>query len=315
MENRGMKKISFVVPCYRSQNTISKVVKEIVDTMNEMTLFGYEIVLVNDASPDNTFDIICQLAEKYSNIIGVDLAKNFGQHAALMAGLRQTTGDIIVCLDDDGQTPAAEVGKLIDKIESGYDVVYASYDHKQHSAFRNLGSYANGKMTEVLLGKPKGLAVTSYFAMKRFVMEEMLRYEQCYPYIIGLVLRTTKNICNVPVHHRLREEGKSGYTWHKLFALWLNGFTSFSIKPLRCATYFGFFSAAMGFIFLISIVIRYLTENAAPTGWSSTMAVLLIIGGINLITLGLVGEYIGRTYMCINATPQYVIRQIVNKRK
>lgn len=306
-----MKLVSFVIPCYRSEHTIGAVAEEIKTSIAALEGYDYEIVLVNDCSPDGTFKAIAALAEKDSRITAVDLAKNFGQHAALMCGMRHSKGDIIVCLDDDGQTPADEVGKLLEKMEEGYDVVYASYDSKQHSGFRNLGSALNARMTEIMLGKPKELALTSYFAAKRFIIDEMLRYENCFPYVMGLVLRSTRNICNVPVKHRAREEGQSGYNLGKLIGLWMNGFTSFSVKPLRFATYFGVFTALCGFLYTILIVIRYFTQHMAPLGWTSTTALLLIIGGIILMVLGLVGEYVGRIFMCVNASPQYVERQIV----
>ena len=193
-------------------------------------------------------------------------------------------------------------------------MVYASYGHhKQHSFFRNFGSWLNGKMTEIMLGKPKELYLTSYFAARRFIVDEMLRYEHCFPYIMGLVLRSTKNICNVPVNHRQRQEGHSGYTLSKLLNLWMNGFTSFSIKPLRLATYAGSLTALAGFIYAVIIIIRYFTIHMAPLGWSSTTALLLILGGIILLVLGLVGEYVGRIFMCVNASPQYVERKVISK--
>ena len=306
-----MKKISFIIPCYCSEHTLASVVQEIVDEMRSICTYKYEIILVNDCSTDNTFSVIANLNTQYANVIGIDLARNFGQHSALMAGFHQASGDIIVCLDDDGQTPANEVGKLLKKIDEGYDVVYASYSNKQHSGFRNWGSRVNSLMTEVLLGKPKKLSITSYFAMRRFVMDEMMRYENCYPYVIGLVLRTTKNICNVEVQHRAREEGRSGYTIQKLLSLWMNGFTSFSVKPLRMATYLGVFTAGAGFIYLIYILIAYFLGKTTLLGWSSTMAVLLLLGGVILLVLGLIGEYVGRIFMCTNATPQFVIREVI----
>ena len=307
-----MSKVSFVIPCYRSSKTIGGVVNEIESTMAQLA-YEYEIILVNDSSPDDTFVVISALAEADGHITAVDLAKNFGQHAALMCGIRHSSGDILVCLDDDGQTPADEAGKLLEKIEAGYDVVYASYDHKQHSGFRNFGSRVNAWMTEIMLGKPKELSLTSYFAAKRFIADEMLRYENCFPYVMGLVLRSTKNICNVPVNHRSREQGQSGYTLGKLLSLWMNGFTSFSIKPLRIATYFGALTAVAGFIYALIIVIRHFAVGMAPLGWSSTTALLLILGGVILLVLGLIGEYIGRIFMCVNASPQYVERIVVKR--
>lgn len=306
-----MKKVSFVIPCYRSALTIGNVVKEIQDTMNTMDEYSYEIILVNDCSPDDTFDVIRKLCEENSNICGVNLAKNFGQHAALMAGFQQVTGDILVCLDDDGQTPANEVGKLLAEIEAGQDVVYASYEHKKHSSFRNFGSWVNEKMLQFLLGKPKELFVSSYFAARRFIVDEMLRYENAYPYVIGLVLRTTKRITNVPVSHREREIGTSGYTLGKLLALWFNGFTAFSTKPLRIATASGTVFAGIGFLYALYTIIKKFVNPAVPLGFSSMMSAVLIIGGLILIMLGLIGEYIGRMYICMNSAPQFVVRDFI----
>lgn len=305
-------KVSFVIPCYRSEKTLESVVNEITDTMHTLDEYDYEIILVNDCSPDNTFGVIRQLCKKNNKITGISHAKNFGQHAALMAGFSFVTGDVVVCLDDDGQTPANEVGKLLDKINEGYDVVYAEYEHKQHSGFRNWGSHVNKAMTEIMLNKPKELYISSYFAARRFVVDEMLNYKGAYPYVIGLVLRTTRRICNVPVNHRERMEGDSGYTIKKLLALWMNGFTSFSILPLRIASYTGCFIAFIGFIYAIYVVAAKLLHPERMLGWSSTISVILILGGLILLVLGLIGEYIGRIYITINNSPQYVIKDVVN---
>ena len=306
-------KISFVIPCYRSEKMIGKVIEEIRETMAKMPQYTYEVVLINDCSPDNTFGAIKELAEKYSFIKGINLARNFGQHAALMAGFRHVTGDVVVCLDDDGQTPADEVGKLLEKIEEGYDAVYASYAHKQHSFFRNFGSRVNDWMTRVMLGKPKELLVTSYFAVQRFVVDDMIRYENSYPYVIGLVLRATKNIVNVPVQHREREEGRSGYTIKKLLGLWLNGFTAFSVIPLRIATTIGGICAAGGFAYGAYTIIKKLVMPDVPLGFSSVMSAIVFFGGMIMIMLGLVGEYIGRIYISLNNSPQYVVKETTDK--
>ena len=308
-----MKLVSFVIPCYCSEKTIASVLDEIRGAMQGLPQYAYEVILVNDGSPDNTFETLRALANSDCHVTAIDLARNFGQQSAIMAGLSHSSGDYVVCLDDDGQTPADEVGKLLQKLEEGYDVVYASYEHKQHSWFRNWGSRVNGKMTEIMLGKPKNLALTSYFAVKRFIVLEILKYKHSFPYSEGLVLRSTRRICNVPVHHRQRQEGTSGYTLGKLIALWMNGFTSFSVKPLRLATYLGALSALLGFLYAIVIVIKHFVDSSIPEGWSSTMALQLVMGGIILVVLGLIGEYIGRIYICINASPQFVEREIVKK--
>ncbi len=307
-----MKMISFLIPCYRSGETLPGVVREIQDVMGKMEDTAYEIVLVNDCSPDDTYEVIKKLCKENDNITGIDLAKNFGQHSALMAGFRHAKGDIVICLDDDGQTPAQEADKLIKAIEEGADVVYAKYVHKHHSGFRNFGSHINELMTRVMLGKPKDLFVSSYFAVKRFIAEEIIRYEHAYPYVIGLVLRSTKNIVNVEVNHRDRWLGVSGYTLGKLLNLWFNGFTAFSVKPLRIATMSGVVFAVLGFLYGIYTIMKkiFIHPPGLVTGFSALMSVLVFMGGMLMLMLGLVGEYMGRMYLSMNRSPQYVIREI-----
>ena len=306
------KLIRFVIPCYRSAETIGKVVAELDAAMGKLPAYTYEIILVNDCSPDDTFEVIRGLCAQREDICGVNLARNFGQHAALMAGFGYTHGEVVVCLDDDGQTPADEVGKLLAGIEEGYDVVYAKYAHKQHSGFRNFGSKVNELMTRVMLGKPRELYLSSYFAASRFVIDEILRYKNPYPYVIGLVLRTTKNITNVEVAHREREVGVSGYTMGKLLGLWFNGFMAFSIKPLRIATAMGCLTACGGFLYGIYTVVKKFVNPNVPIGFSAMMAALVFIGGMIMLMLGLIGEYIGRIYISLNNSPQYVIRECIN---
>ena len=226
-----------------------------------------------------------------------------------MAGLRHTDGDYVVCLDDDGQTPADEVDKLLAKLEEGFDAVYASYEHKQHTAFRNLGSKVNELMLRMMLNKPADLYISSYFAVKRFVVEDMIRYENSYPYVIGLVLRATRNITNVAVNHREREEGASGYTLKKLLSLWFNGSTAFSVKPLRIATTLGGISAIAGFLYGLYTVIKRFINPDVPMGFSAMMSAIVFFGGMMMLMLGLIGEYIGRIYISLNNSPQYVIRE------
>lgn len=307
--------VSFVIPCYNSAQTIERVVEEISVAMKELKDYEYEIVLVNDCSLDDTFEVIRRICSQHEFVCGINLAKNFGQHAALMAGFHYVHGDIVVCLDDDGQTPAQEVGKLLGKIKEGYDVVYAKYEHKQHSAFRNFGSKVNELMTRVMLNKPKDLYISSYFAAKRFIVDEMTYYKNPYPYVIGLVLRTTNKIANVDVDHREREIGTSGYTLGKLLALWFNGFTAFSIKPLRIATAVGAFVAMAGILYGIYTVIRKLVDPNIIIGFSSLMSAIVFIGGMVMLMLGIIGEYIGRIYISLNNSPQYVIRECINERE
>ncbi len=305
------KTISFVIPCYRSEKTLEGVVIEIEETMKGMGSWEYEIIMVNDGSPDNTWGTICDIAKKKngSRVLGINLAKNFGQHAALMAGLNASKGDYVICLDDDGQTPANEAGKLIKALDDGADVAYARYEHKQHNLFRNFGTFMNEWMATAMLGKPKDLYVSSYFAARRFVVDEMVKYESSYPYVIGLVLRTTRNIVNVNVNHRARQQGRSGYSFAKLMALWINGFTAFSIKPLRIATLSGGIFAFFGFAYGIYTVVKKFVNPTVPVGFSALMSAIMFIGGMIMLMLGMIGEYLGRLYISQNKNPQFVIRE------
>lgn len=307
-----MKKLSFVIPCYGSEKTIGTVVDEIVTTVNADGRYDYEIILVNDSSPDRVFDKIIKLSEENPKIKGIDLARNFGQHSAIMTGFSFVTGDITVALDDDGQTPANEMFNLIDSLGEDCDLVFAKYKDKMHSGFRNFGSKVNDKMAQWLIGKPKDLKIMSYFACKRYVVDEVLRYPNPFPYISGLLLRVTNKVKNVEVHHRERLEGRSGYTLGKLLLLWVNGFTAFSVKPLRIATFIGVIMAVIGFIYGIYVIInKFFIHPGVPLGYSSTMAVMLFIGGMIMLLLGMIGEYVGRIYISINRSPQYVIRRTV----
>ena len=301
-----------MIPCYRSAKTLPGVIGEIDHKMQEMTSYDYEIILVNDCSPDDTFGVIKKICEGRKEVKGISFARNFGQHAALMAGLRASCGDYVICLDDDGQTPADEADRLIGKLEEGYDAVYARYEHKKHSLFRNFGSRMNEQMARIMLNKPADLYISSYFAVKRFVVEDMIRYENSFPYVIGLVLRATGMIANVNVNHRQRQEGSSGYTLKKLINLWFNGFTAFSVKPLRLATGIGSASAFLGFLYGIYTIIKKFVIPDVPVGFSAIMSVMVFFGGMIMIMLGLIGEYVGRIYISLNSSPQYVIRESLN---
>lgn len=310
------KKLSFVIPCYRSQKTVGSVIDEITETMNMEPEYDYEIILVNDGSPDHVWDTIREYAGRDDHILGVNLAKNFGQHSAVLAGYHYCTGDYVVSLDDDGQTPAREVFKLVHELQTGYDVVYAKYGEMHQKAFRRWGSDFARRMSDYIFGV-RGYYTGSFFVARRFVTDEMIRYQNCYPYLGGLVLRTTRNIGYVSIQHNDRLAGQSGYNLKKLFSLWFNGFTAFSVKPLEISTYIGFLIALLGFVYTIVIIIRKLfipeLEAIIPYGWSSQTAIMLVIGGLILINMGLMGEYIGRIYICINNSPQFVVKEVCGK--
>lgn len=309
--------LSFVIPCYRSAKTLSKVVDDIQSQVEQHPEYSAEIILVNDGSPDNTFEVIEALAEKYDNIVGIDIAKNSGQQNALMAGFRAARGEIILASDDDGQTPVETSFELIDKLlTENYDVVCAKYgDRGKRTLFRRLGTWADRKMVKVFLEKPDDIFTSVFFAARRFVIEEIIKYENPYPYWTGLLLRTTRNIGNVDVVQKDRLSGSSGYNLKKLLGLWINGCTTFSIKPLRFATLTGTIIALIGFITIIVIAIQKFVNPNMMSGWTSMIATMLLIGGLIMMMLGVIGEYIGRIYISINGSPQYVIRRVIDRRQ
>ncbi|GBR75522.1 bacterial dolichol-phosphate mannose synthase-like protein [Candidatus Termititenax persephonae] len=272
--------------------------------------YAFEIILVNDASQDNVWHKIEALAAQQDNIIGVCLAKNFGENAALMAGYAQVSGDIVISLDDDGQNPPSEAFTLLNKLNEGYDVVFSAYAKKQHGIFRNIGSRINDFMAEILIGKPRNIQVYSYNAARRYIIDEIVKYSGPYPYITGLFFRTTRNVANVVVEHRKRAHGKSGYSFGKLVGLWLNGFTAFSVKPLRLASLLGLLFSALGVFYMVFLLWERLHNPQMVMGYTSLMAVIIFVGGALMAMLGLIGEYIGRIYISINNAPQYVVKAI-----
>lgn len=308
------KLISFVIPCYNSTNTIGGVVEEIDNIIqNKLLDYDYEVILANDGSPDGTtFDVIKQIVEKNPHVKGINLSRNFGQPGAVMAAMNKAKGDYIVCGDDDGQTPFDELPKLLEKLEHGYDAVEAKYYiREKRSLFRKFGTLMNEGMATWLINKPKGLELTTYWAVKRFVADEMIAYPNSYPYLGGLMMRATQNVCNVDVTHRERRIGKSGYNLKKMIQLWLNGFTSFSVKPLRLMSVVGFFLAIIGFAWGIIIIAKKLTNSNILAGYSSIMSVNLILFGILFVFMGLLGEYVGRIYMSLNKNPQFIVKEYV----
>lgn len=303
-------KISFVIPCYRSEKTVAGVVSELKQSVRPADT--YEIICVNDCSPDNTIGVLRDIADQDERVKVIDLAKNSGQHNALMAGYRHVSGEVVVTLEDDGQSPPSEFYHLIESLDNEHDVVYAGFGTKKQGAFRNLGSWFAGVMGQAMMGAPKDIEGSSFFAAKRFVIDEVVRYGNPYTFIHGLILRTTSKLGNYPIEHRARMEGSSGYTFKKLVSLWLNGFTSFSVKPLRLASALGFIVALIGFIFGVVVVARKLVFPEIAAGYSSLMAVILLVGGLIMVLLGMLGEYVGRIYISMNNAPQYVVRATYN---
>lgn len=304
-----MEKVSCVIPCYHSARTVGKVTAGIEKVFAAHPGWDYEIILVNDNPPDETWETIRGLSRANPKIRGLCFSRNFGQHAALMAGYRQVTGDIVVSLDDDGQNPPEQMFRLINAIDGEHDLVYASEPKAKKAAWRVLGSKMTNRMFSWLLGKPRELYLSSYYAAKRFVIEEMVRCESPYPYVDGLAIQSTSRYRNVDVDTLDRTEGESGYTLFTLFRLWTNGLTAFSVKPLRIATVMGGTVSLLGLLLGAAlIVMKLIHRDAIDAGWTSLMAMLLLLFGMLMIVMGLVGEYVGRIFVTMNRSPQYVVK-------
>ena len=302
---------SVVIPCYKSSQTIRKVVEETMEQFRIMERGDVEFVLVDDCSPDEgaTVRQLRSLVQDYPNVRVVELARNGGQHNASMAGLNYAKGELIISMDDDGQTSPTQLPKLLDEIEKGYDIVYGYYPHKQHSGFRNLGSRFNQWTTRILLDKPKDMNTSSFWVIRRFVRDYAIQYRSAYTHLQGVFLRVTRNISCIPVEHFKREVGKSGYTFGKLVKLWGN-IIGFSIVPLRMATLLGNVFALAGLVGIIAVIIRKIVRPVTAIGWPSMMVSIFFFSGLILMFMGLIGEYIGRIFLGMCNNPQYVVRQI-----
>jgi glycosyltransferase involved in cell wall biosynthesis len=301
--------LSVVVPVYRGATTIAM----LVEALSRLTPEGgLEIILVNDGSPDNS-DEVCRtlLQTAHVPLTYIEHARNFGEHNAVMSGLRHARGAYVINMDDDLQNPPEEVVRLFDHARNGgWDVVYTRYAVKQHAGWRNLGSRFANRVADVLLDKPKGLYLSSFRCMAALVVREVTQYTGPYPYIDGLIMQVTRRIDSIEVRHLPRQEGRSNYTLTRLVRLWLNLATSFSLAPLRLAVFAGAGMAALGALGAVATIIEALFLNETPTGWASTMVVLLLIGGVQSMILGVLGEYVGRTFLTANGKPQGAIRTI-----
>lgn len=302
------KKISIVIPVFNAQASISQLVNKLISEISPK--YHLEIVLVNDYSADNSQEECLKLHNENKGIVKfLSLAKNFGEHNAVMAGLNKVTGDFTIIMDDDFQNPVEEVIKLIEfSVNSNNDVVYTYYKDKKHSFWRNFGSRLNSYMATKLLKKPKGLYLSSFKCCSRFIVKEIIKYDLPYPYIDGLILRSTSNIGTIEVEHENRKDGKSGYTLVKLIKLWSNMFTSFSVIPLRISIFIGLFFALTGLLFGLYSIVEHFFDPTLPAGFSLTITAIFIFAGIQLISLGMIGEYIGRIFISQNKQPQYTIK-------
>lgn len=302
--------LSFVIPLYRSAETIGSVVRDIEGLAVEG---GHEIILVDDGSGDGTADAARALVRAAKvPITFVEHARNYGEHNAVLTGWRHARGAYIVNLDDDGQNPPAEAVRLWQHAKSHQlDVVFGHYAEKQHSAWRNLGSWFTNRMTDWALDKPAGFYLSSFRCVSAFVAREVAAHTGPYPYIDGLILQVTQRIGSIEVRHVARQAGTSGYTLRRLIRLWLSAWVNFSVLPLRVATLLGLAMALAGLLGIGVVAYWWATNQGPPTGFGLVLSALLVFSGTQLVLLGLIGEYVGRMFLTVNQRPQAVVREVV----
>ena len=308
-----MKKVSAVIGLYNSEKTIGDVIKELKEAFSESNKYELEMVLVDDHSPDNVYQLVKGIAKEDKSIRVIHLAKNSGQTNAVIEGYRHATGEYIIEMDDDLQMPAREAVRMVEHLEENdYDVVFAKYAEQKESFGRRLGSKINNKMTQIMLKKPKHIRVNSFYVMRKFVKDEMIKYSNHYPYLYGMIFGITNNVANLEVEHRERAYGKSNYTFKKLVGLWTNGFLNFSVEPLRVATKLGTIIASISFVVAIVLIIQRIMYPTKSMGWSSLMVTIIFFSGVQLLGMGLLGEYLGRQYISDSGMSRVSVKEKIN---
>jgi len=311
--NPPVKRLSVLIPVYNSERTIAPLAEHCIQIL-QPHFDTLEIILVNDGSADNSHAAALSLSTRYPDIIKyIRLAKNFGEHNAVMCGLGFVTGDCVAIIDDDFQNPPAEILKLVNELRKGYDAVYSYYTEKKHGLFRNLGSVFNDIFATFLLRKPRGFYLSSFKVLNAFLIQTVVQYKGPFPYLDGIIWRSTTAISRVLCQNDERKDGQSQYTFTRLVHLWLNMFTGFSIVPLRVASFIGILMSITGFLLALFFVISRITgsiflHQKIPAGWASLIVCLTFFSGLQLCVLGLIGEYLGRLFLTVNHAPQFVIR-------
>ena len=303
-----MDMLSIIIPVYNSQNNLESLVKQI----QEKIKIEYEIILINDESIDNSWEIIKKISFSEKNILGINLLKNVGQDNAIMAGLYHANGSYVIIMDDDLQHDPNYIMDLYKKSKENYDVVYGNFISKKQKIWKNFGSWLNGKFAYIFLKKPKEIYISPFKIIKKNIVMQILNYKSPFTYIDGIIFSLTTNISQIEIHHHSRKEGKSNYSISNSLPIFINHLTGYSIIPLRVVSFLGLILFIMSIIISIVAVINYF-NNIEPEGWTSIMIALLLIGGLIMFSLGIIGEYLGRLYLLSSNKPQYVVKEKIKK--
>jgi undecaprenyl-phosphate 4-deoxy-4-formamido-L-arabinose transferase len=308
--------LSIVVPVYRSEDCLRELIAAIGQSLAPAGR-DYEVVLVNDGSPDRSWEVIASLCRDHPNVVGVDLRRNFGQDNAILTGLRIARGAYVAIMDDDLQHDPRHLPALLAKLDQEEaDVVYAHFAVKHQAFWKNLGSWFNGKVAEWVIEKPRGIYLSPYKVLRKEVADLICGYDGPYPYVDGLLFQVTARITQLPVEHRPRFAGRGNFTFWRSVSVWSRLSVGFSVKPLRVVTCLGFLLALAGLLLAVWVVCYklFFPEDFPPNteGWASLIVAVLITSGIQMFFFGVQGEYVGRTYLKVNHKPQAAIRKVLN---
>ncbi|MCR4822428.1 MAG: glycosyltransferase family 2 protein [Treponema sp.] len=304
-----MKEISIVIPVYNSQGCVKELSRQIQDALSGIS---YEQIMVNDCSRDNSWEEITKVCAENKNIIGINLRKNGGQDSAILTGLNHASGKYVVIMDDDLQHSPYDIPRLYEEIKKGWDTVYANFESKKQKLWKNLGSWFNGKISEISMQKPKGIYLSPFKIIDGNVVKEMIKFNNLFPYIDGLLFQVTRNITQIDIEHHKREIGKSNYNLIKSIKVFLRMFFGFSTAPLTLAFYAGTTAAMAGFFLALFYLWEYFTGKADVTGFTTLVILVLILGGMILLSLGVVGKYLGQVYLTVNNSPKFIIKDRIN---
>lgn len=299
--------LSVVVPVYGSEASLPELVRRLGAVLPSLAQ-SYELVLVNDSSPDGSWEVIGGLAGQYPWIHAINLMRNYGQHNALLCGIRGTRYGVIVTMDDDLQHPPEEIPKLLSVLDQGYDVVYGRPAQEQHGLLRDLASFTTKLALQNMMGAEIARQVSAFRAFRAEVANAFSHYEGAFVSIDVLLTWGTNRFAATPVRHEPRSQGTSGYTFRKLVTHALNMMTGFSTKPLQFASLIGFAFTLFGFGVLCYVLIRYFLQGTPVPGFPFLASIIALFSGAQLFALGIIGEYLARMHFRSMQKPPYVVR-------
>lgn len=300
--------VTLLIPVYRSESSLPALVSQLAELFAKLNR-PFEIVLVNDGSPDRSWDVIRHLAAAHPFVRGINLMRNFGQHNALLCGIRAARHEIIVTLDDDLQHPPSEIPKLVDKLEEGYDVVYGAPEKEQHGWPRDMASLASKLVLQGAMGSRTARHISAFRAFRTQLRDAFASFQGPYVSIDVLLTWGASRFCVVSVKHDRRRRGSSSYTFRKLFTHCFNMMTGFSTLPLQLASVTGFACTIFGIGVLVYVIGRYLIRGYSVPGFPFLASIVAIFSGAQLFALGIIGEYLARMHFRMMDKPPYIVRE------